>query len=176
MEASSITVTDKVDDEEMQNDDREKEDEARPGSGAGGVSNHHSSSDEDDDDDDLMDFRLPMGSSNNNTWKPAAPTIQVPVVEDAILACLDMAVQSHDRMVLSDATAWVLPPPAVVPLAAATATASVDDNDETILPPTAAPDKDDDNPSFVLADWKPAELKLPAWLGEGRAEEEDEQS
>jgi hypothetical protein len=114
--------------------------------------------DSDDDSDDGVLFQQPtilMGGPNNNKQGriPVAPPASLSWQQDAILECLQLAVQSHDapQTAFQDMRTWNAPPffpppPPQQQQQAETTNAGEDQNE--------------------LTGWEPKELQLPPWAAD----------
>ena len=125
--------------------------------------------DSDEDSDDGVLFQQPtilMGGPNNGRKGriPVAPPATLAWQQDAILECLQLAVQSHDApyTAFPDMPTWnappFFPPPQEQqqPQQPATTDAGIDRQTTT-------------DPTNGLTGWEPKELQLPPWAADLQA-------
>jgi hypothetical protein len=120
-------------------------------------------SDEDDSDDGVL-FQQPtilMGGPNNNGRKgsriPVAPSATLSWQQDAILECLQLAVESHDapHTAFRDMPTWNAPP-FFPPPQQQQQSETADAGDQTGITNNSTTD-----PTNELTGWEPKELQLP---------------
>jgi hypothetical protein len=121
--------------------------------------------DSDDDSDDGVLFQQPqilMGGPNNHKNKgiPVAPPATLSWQQDAILECLQLAVQSHDapHAAFQDMPTWNAPPFFPTP----------PQGQQPMKTDAGDPTKQGNDAwttdlTNELAGWEPKELQLPPW-------------
>jgi hypothetical protein len=130
-----------------------------------GIGEDNDEDDSDDDSDDGVLFQQPtilMGGPNSNNNKstkiPVAPPASLSWQQDAILECLQLAVESHDapHAAFQDMPTWNAPPFFPPP-----------PQQQQQQPETMGNDSGTTtDQTNELKGWEPKELQLPPWAAE----------